>query len=131
MMSRSLQAGALLALVFGAGAVAGYGLTLRAHRTLPPGPPLPTESVSVYEPLGLTPDQHARLDSILTAAGPRTNRMMDSVQERLRSHFDSIEQSIRAVLDDDQLRRLDSLRTVGGLAAPGMKLRRPSSPGGS
>lgn len=127
-MKRGLQAAGVLTLVFVAGGIVGFGLTLRRDRGGPPRPPLPTESVSVYEPLGLTPDQRARLDSILSSARPVTTRMMDSVQLRLRSHFDSIEQSIRTVLDADQLRRLDSLRATGGLPLPGVRMRRPSPP---
>jgi hypothetical protein len=129
-MSGRLQAGIVLALVFAAGIVVGWGLTTRSDRATM-RPTFPRENVSVYEPLGLRPGQRDRLDSILRRASPGTDRMMDSVQLRLRAHFDSIEQAIRAVLDADQLRRLDSLRAVGGLAEPGVRMRRPGPPGQS
>jgi len=129
-MNRGVQAGIVLALMFAVGGAAGWALAVRSGRALQP-PPLPKENVSLYEPLGLRPEQRDTLEAILSRASPATDRMMDSVQLRLRAHFDSIEQAIRAVLDADQRRRLDSLRAAGGMMPPGVQLRRPRPPGQS
>jgi hypothetical protein len=131
-MTRRLQAAIVLLLMFVAGAYAGYRLAGSREDSLEKRmsrQPIPTENVALYEPLGLSPQQRDRIEAILTTARPGTGRMMDSIQERLRIRLDSIEASVRAVLEPGQLRMLDSLLDVGGLLPPGVKMRTREPPG--
>lgn len=124
MIRRRLAAALLLVAMFAAGTWVGYRYGTRpAESRLKT--PIPIANVAPYEPLGLSPDQRQRIEAIFEATRPATGSMMDSIQERLRSHLDSIEASVRAVLDPRQRRMLDSLRDAGALLPGNVRMRRP------
>lgn len=127
-MNRTLVAALVLALMFGAGALAGFWW---GRRPLPQRPRSMTPGSTVLaEALGLSESQRLAVDSILVAGQPAIDSISRAVQQRLRTSIDSMEEEIRRLLDPAQLRRLDSLRAEGGLPlAPGTRLRQPGPPG--
>jgi uncharacterized membrane protein len=123
-MRRQLIAALLLAGMFVAGAFAGYWFANRPRppqlRSMTPG------STVLADALGLSEPQRRAVDSILVAGQPRIDSISQTVQAQLRTAIDSMEGEIRRLLDPEQLRRLDSLRAVGGLPlATGVRLRQP------
>jgi hypothetical protein len=69
------------------------------------------------------------VDSILVAGQPHLDSISRDVQQRLAASIDSMEARVRLLLDEDQIRRLDSLGVEGGLPfAPGQRMRRPGPP---
>lgn len=126
-MKRQLMAAAVLAAMFGAGALAGYAWGRRPAppqlRSMTPG------STVLAEALQLSEAQRLAVDSILVAGQPHLDSISRDVQRRLAATIDSMEAEIRLLLDEQQLRRLDSLRVEGGLPlAPGTRLRSPGPP---
>lgn len=126
-MKRRFTAALMLGLMFAAGAMAGFWAGRRplpqALRSMTPG------STVLAEALGLTETQRLAVDSILVTGQPAIDSISRTVQERLRAAIDSMEGEIRGLLDDEQLRRLDSLRSEGGLPlAPGTRLRQTAPP---
>lgn len=126
-MKRQLMAAAVLAAMFGAGALAGYAWGRRPAppqlRSMTPG------STVLAEALQLSEAQRLAVDSILVAGQPHLDSISRDAQRRLAATIDSMEAEIRLLLDEQQLRRLDSLRVEGGLPlAPGTRLRSPGPP---
>lgn len=126
-MKRKLVASLVLAVMFAAGWFAGSGWARRPLpmqlRSMTPG------GTVLADALGLSEPQRIAVDSILLAGQPAIDSISRTVQQRLRLAIDSLEGEIRRVLDPDQLRRLDSLRTEGGLPlATGARLRQPAPP---
>jgi Spy/CpxP family protein refolding chaperone len=107
--SRAIAA-ALLALAFVTGGAAGVA----ADRLFGARPVIRTriaqDMSGVLDKLELTPDQRARAVAILQRRGPRTERAMLEVAERLRAVSDSVDAELRAILTPQQRARLDSLR---------------------
>jgi hypothetical protein len=106
------SAALVLAAVFLAGALAGAATY---HFFVPPrvlrrvSVRVAPQGAALYDQLGLSAAQHARVDSILHALQPRTDSLLGSAIPRLRVIVEAADSSIRATLTDDQRRRLDSL----------------------
>lgn len=128
---------ALLAVAFVVGGLCGAAVT----RMVPPRPgfvtlPGPVEVSGVppvYEELGLSAGQRARVEQILRSARPETDSLVRATLPRLRALADSIDGEIRAVLTPEQRRELDRRFPQGimgpaGGPAVGIEL---SGPGGT
>jgi hypothetical protein len=115
------QATLLLVVVFGAGAAVGAAID--HSRTAPPpalAPPgRPGRLPPYLERMDLTPDQHAKIKTILDAQRPKVDTVMSAVLPRLQALSDSTFAQIRGVLTPPQQSQFDHDRPRRELA-PGM-----------
>lgn len=103
------KAGVALAGMFLAGLFAG--LALARWNALGPdrGTAAAGLTASLSE-LDLGPDQRARIEQILAASQPRTDRALEEALPRVQAVVDSVDSEIREVLTDDQEIRLEEIR---------------------
>lgn len=107
-----IQGMLLLALAFGAGAIAGVAvdraMLLRARPWRPPaGPPPRAGLPPVLEQLDLTPAQRARVDSLFDMFRPRMDAVVRQTRPRLDAIADSLDRAVRAALTPAQQKLYD------------------------
>jgi hypothetical protein len=88
------------------------------------GPRPPGALPGSYELLGLSADQHTKIEAILAKRSARVDSAMKSVCVVIGPARDSTSKEIEAVLTADQRTKRDSIRTAR------MAVRGPSGPGG-
>ena len=122
----------LLAVAFLVGVLAGFAgdrmFMMREDRWPPPhrggphGPPPHHGLPEILDRLDLTARQRTRIDSLLEAGRPRADAVMRQMMPRLRAVSDSLNRSIREVLNPEQRvsfdRYLESRRRFGGGPPP-------------
>jgi len=129
------QAMVLLAIAFLAGAVVGgtiervmirpsrqgiggpRGAYARGGAGIPRAPRAPGALPGSYEALGLSADQHAKIEAILAKRSARVDSAMKSVCVVVLPARDSTAKEIDAVLTGDQRAKRDSIRA----SRPGMR----------
>ena len=92
---------------------AGAGMHGYARGGGPPGaraPRAPGALPASYEALGLSPDQHAKIEAILAKRGARVDSAMKSVCVVITPMRDSTSRDIDAVLTAAQRAKRDSIR---------------------
>jgi len=99
-----VRALALLAAVFVAGVLAGFGLAraLRPRHHLPP-------PLAMFDQLDLTPEQHQKVDGIFQLHRPELETILGESRPKVRAIQATIEREVRAVLTAEQQSRLDVL----------------------
>jgi hypothetical protein len=105
--------------------VAGVGAGVLVDRVMLRGPTVRARLVapgmtSVLDKLGLTAEQRAKADSILSRRAPASETVMMEMAEHLRAVADSVDRELRQILTPAQVARLDSMR----LAEPQLMLKR-------
>jgi hypothetical protein len=63
------------------------------------------------EALGLSADQHRRIETVLAQSSPAADSAMHDVMARLRASTAKVDSQIRDILSVDQRARLDSVRS--------------------
>jgi Spy/CpxP family protein refolding chaperone len=128
--ARLLGAGLLLA-VFAAGTLAGAAAdrVLHAGETTPASPPgwecRPERGHhTLFDALDLTPEQRARVDSIMAASRTRVRTFWEEEGSHIRAMVDSTRAEVRNVLTPEQQAEYDRLRGEWR-ARQGHKGRRP------
>jgi len=102
---RLLAALALVA-TFVAGGATSVAVMLAIGPPHPPRHGLPPP----LSELGLTPTQATEAQRIIDANGPAVEEVLRDVRPRLREVQDRVERDIRAILTEEQRRRLDALK---------------------
>lgn len=129
-----LLTAALFVATFAAGTAFGAGLLVAiaprpphgfAHRPLPPPPAQGMGPLPLGE-LGLSPAQDEQARAILDRHRPALEAILRESFPRVRAENERIENEIRAILTDEQRKKLDTLRAArpprppfGGLSGPG------------
>lgn len=127
------RAGLLAALALAAaviaGGAAGYALGRRGPPPRGAGPDVTLLGLSrdsVLDSLRLAPAQRAAIDSLLDDASQRTVNTVRGMMADIRDVTGEARRRMRAVLDDTQRARFDSILAA---AAP-IRMRTPMPPGG-
>jgi hypothetical protein len=90
----------------------GGGPSGRGGAAATRGPRPPGALPSLYETLGLSADQHAKIEAILAKRSSRVDSAMKSVCVVIGPARDSTSKEIDAVLTTDQRTKRDSIRTA-------------------
>lgn len=123
-MSARGRAAVVLAAVFIAGALAGWGL--RGQRPARRAAGVAEFDSRIWDVLEISDAQRQAIDSILDASEPSTRALTESIRISLRAHLDSVDERMRSVLNEEQRRRLDSLRAATAEPlAPALRRRQP------
>lgn len=105
----ALVAGALLALVFAAGAVAGIAADRWFSPRSAPGTRITRDFSAVLDALDLDADQRRQAQALLENSAPRSETILREVAEQLQLVADSVDAELRKILTPAQRARLDSL----------------------
>lgn len=105
---------AVLAVIFVAGLMAGSAWTrTRGRNGINVDVNVSTELPRELKRLGLTPAQEDSLRAILSAGGQRMRAVLSEFEPRFKATIDSVNTSVRSVLNAEQRQRFDAAR-VGG-----------------
>ncbi len=118
----------ILLLLFATGVATGFGIarwTGRDARDRAPerggdsyrGP-------HYYSGLGLSPEQDRAVQVIYEKYRPQLDAILEETTPRVRAIHDQIEQEIRALLDPEQLRRLETMKSRRGQGRHGRGMGR-------
>jgi hypothetical protein len=116
-----LGAAAVLAVVFGAGLAVGAAVDSDPTATAPsagsfarePGRGNPPPSGWIIDRLDLTPEQEARVDSVVSHYGRHMSDLQTDYRPRFRSVVDSTNRALMEILTPDQRVLYDSIQSAG------------------
>jgi len=123
----------ILLCLFATGVATGFGLARwTGHDSRDPAPQRSGDSYRgphYYSGLGLRPEQDRAVQVIYEKHRPALDAILEETTPRVRAIHEQIEQEIRALLNPDQLRRLETMKSRRGqgrhgrgmgMMAPGM-----------
>lgn len=119
-----LVGGALLVVTFIGGAVSGAAIDRLARASASADPPVVASDTtrsedrdrerrrrpSIFDQLGLAPEQRAKIDSILEFRRKQMDEYWEQAEPGARAILDSAHQDIRATMTPEQIAEYDRLR---------------------
>lgn len=114
-----LATAAVILATFVLGLASGVGLARLLGPPHPPPPPLGGPPGDPIAELDLTPEQRARVEAIRERYRPDLEAVLREGFPRMRALHERMREEVRAVLEPEQLRRLDELEARRPPRPPG------------
>ena len=119
MDDRENRSGIAAALVVALTLITGAAAGIVIYRLVAPAPQfgagMAADMSRTLDSLSLTPEQRARIDSILAERAPSTESIMVNMGDRLRTEAESTERAVINILSEVQRQRLERQRQASAL----------------